>query len=157
LSAGSDSDRIHERDGTLGYVINLQHVPIIVQTWFGAPSVALVDRYLAWLEGFVSAARAGGRRVVLLHDATRAGTPSSEARKRMTLASSSSDVIIDRVIVLDSPMVRGAVSALSWISGSQYRTARSLEEGLDICHSLLERERINPPDAFTLVPEPPSS
>ncbi|HLT37323.1 MAG TPA: hypothetical protein VK034_13615 [Enhygromyxa sp.] len=148
--------RIRERDGTLEFVVNLQHLPIAVETWFGGPSVSLIERYIAWLEGFLVEARASGRRAVFLHDASQAGMPSSEARQRITSIPSPTDVIIDRVIVFDAPVVRAAVSALGWITGSPYRTARNLDEGITMCRSLLERERIEQPPPFVLTPEQPS-
>lgn len=134
----------------------MRHTPIVIETWFGGPSVALIDRYIAWLDGYLAEARACQRRVVVMHDATRAGMPSSEARQRLTMIPSPPDVIIDRVIVFDSPMIRAAVSALAWIIGTPYRTARDLDEGLAVCRALLDRERIEPPPTFELTPEPPS-
>ncbi|MFO7566077.1 MAG: hypothetical protein R6X02_25760 [Enhygromyxa sp.] len=157
MTLASDNDVLRERDGELEFVINLRHLPIVVETWFGGPSVALIDRYMAWLDGFMAEARASERRVVFLHDATRAGMPASDARQRLTQIPVPGEVIIDRVIVFDSPMVRAAVSALAWVIGSPYKTARSLDEGLEVCRSLLERERIDPPPAFALEPEQPSS
>ncbi len=148
--------QLRERMGSVEFVVNLRHLPIVVETWFGGPTTELIDRYSTWLEGFLYRAAGRGQQVVFLHDATRAGMPDSAARQRLTQIPNRSEVILDRVIVFDSPVIRSAVLALGWVIGSPYKTAKDLRAGVEACRGILDRARVEPPPAFELRPEQPS-
>ncbi|NVB40923.1 hypothetical protein G6O69_23995 [Pseudenhygromyxa sp. WMMC2535] len=130
-------------DGEFEFVIDLTHFPLVVTTWFSGLSVPLFDRYEQWFTKFIATCRAREQRVVILEDATHMGRPSPAVRARIAKLDRPDDVIIDRVVVVQSPAVRGAITALSWVTGAQVLTVRDVPAGVAKCKELLQAHDID--------------
>jgi hypothetical protein len=108
-------------DGAASVVIDPRGWPIVIATWFGEPTELLVDRYFAAHDVILDRARKARERIVLITDAFATERPSAKARKRITdlTAAQPSDVMaltVASYVVIENPMIRGVVTALSWVN-----------------------------------------
>lgn len=148
---------VRHTDGECEVVVDVSHLPLVVTTWFGKPTVELVDAYDEWLRRFVESSSVSGRRVVLLDDATRAERPTPQVRGRLAKLDCPANVVVARVIVAHTPAIRGAVTALTWSTGKPLRTVETIEAGVSECLKLFGEHKIVPPRKFEIVPAQPSS
>ncbi|MFO7566054.1 MAG: hypothetical protein R6X02_25645 [Enhygromyxa sp.] len=144
-------------DGDREVVIDIRHLPLVVTTWFGAPSVELVEAYDGWLRRFVETSSLSGRKVVLLDDASRAQRPTPAVRGRLAKLECPAAVVVARVIVAPSAAIRGAVTALTWSTGKPLQTVPTIEAGMSECLRIFAEQGIVPPRKFELVPAQPSN
>lgn len=143
---------VRHTDGDREVVIDTRHLPLVVTTWFGAPSIGLVDAYDEWLRRFVETSSLSGRRVVLLDDATRAERPTPAVRGRLAKLECPATVVVARVIVAPTAALRGAVTALTWSTGKPLQTVDTIEAGVSECLRLFGEHGIVPPRKFEIVP-----
>ncbi|HLT37999.1 MAG TPA: hypothetical protein VK034_17055 [Enhygromyxa sp.] len=148
---------IRHTDGDRELVIDTRHLPLVVTTWFAAPSVELVEFYDRWLRRFVETSSLSGRRVVLLDDATRAERPNPQVRGRMAKLECPPAVVVARVIVAPTAALRGAVTALTWSTGKQLPTVDTIETGVNECLQIFSDNQIVPPRKFEIEPAQPSN
>ena len=148
---------VRHTDGESEVVIDVRHLPLVVTTWFGVPTLALVEAYDAWLRRFVESSSVSGRRVVLLDDATRAERPTPQVRGRLAKLDCPANVVVARVIVAHTAAIRGAVTALTWSTGKQLQTVETIEAGVSQCLRIFGDNKIVPPRKFEIVPAQPSS
>lgn len=144
-------------DGDREFVVDTRYLPLVVTTWFGSPSLSLVEAYDRWLRQFVERSLVCERKVVLLDDASRAERPVPQVRGRLAQLDCPAPVIVARVIVVQTPAIRGAVTALSWITGRTLRTVETIEDGVQECLGIFSQRKIEPPRKFEIVPALPSS
>jgi hypothetical protein len=157
MTMASSRSTVRHTDGDREVVIDIRHLPLVVTTWFGAPSVALVDAYDAWLRRFVEASLLTGRRVVLLDDAARAERPTPAVRGRLAQLECPDKVVVARIIVAPTSALRGAVTALTWSTGRQLPTVDTIETGVSEALRIFAEQQIVPPRKFEIVPAQPSS
>jgi hypothetical protein len=143
---------IHHVDGASEITVDSRHLPLLITSWFGSPTVTLIERHAQWFEDFIETSRIAGGRFVILDDATRAERPSPSVRGRLSKLECPADVVIDRVVVVAAPAIRGAVTALSWITGKTIRTVNSTDDGLRECLERLDRAGVTRPRKFEFVP-----
>ena len=148
---------VRHTDGESVVVVDVRHLPLVVTTWFGSPTLGLVDAYDEWLRRFVESSSVSDRRVVLLDDATRAERPTPQVRGRLAKLDCPTSVVVARVIVARTAAIRGAVTALTWSTGKQLRTVETIEAGVSDCLKLFSEHKIVPPRKFEIVPAQPSS
>ena len=148
---------VRHTDGGSEYVIDTRHLPLVVTTWFGSPTVGLVDAYDTWLRRFIETSAVAGRRVVLLDDATRAERPAPQVRGRLAQLDCPATVVVARVIVASTAAIRGAVTALTWSTGKQLQTVETIEAGVNECLKIFGENKIVPPRKFELVPAQPTA
>jgi hypothetical protein len=147
---------VRHTDGGSEIVIDTRHLPLVVTTWFGSPTVTLVEFYDRWLRRFVESSSVAGRRVVLLDDGTRAERPTPQVRGRLAQLDCPATVVVARVIVAATPAIRGAVTALTWSTGKQLQTVETIETGVSECLRIFVENKIVPPRKFELEPMQPS-
>ena len=123
------SDPFRHVDGASELVIDTSHLPLLITTWFSSPSLALAEVYADWFASYVERSRAGGRRFVILDDASRAGRPVPQVRGRLSKIACPPEVVIDRVVVVDTPAIRGAITALSSVPRCCKRSRKTSSEG----------------------------
>lgn len=138
-----DKDFIRHVDGDVEFVVDLSRYPLVVSTWFGAPTTPLIDAYEAWFQPFAEQCRSRGERIVILDDATHAGRPTPKVRARLAQIETPIDILVDRVVVVRSAAIRGAITALSWMTGDKLRTAKTVREGVADCLEILRQAGIS--------------
>lgn len=65
-----------------GVALDTRHEPVLITTWHGAASCALIDDYFRWWDATAAAAMASEQRIVHVLDLRHAKYPSALARKR---------------------------------------------------------------------------
>ena len=113
------------RSGGSSFVADGRYFPLLVATWYGETSEASLRRYHRW----VGAMRERGRRedvqIVSINDSRNAQRPPATVRKvavELMLESrraAGDGLQLPTLVVVDSPLVRGALAAMSWMSGGR--------------------------------------
>lgn len=148
---------VRHTDGDREFVVDTRHLPLLVTTWFGQPTIPLVDKYDAWLRHFIETSALANRRVVLLDDATRAERPSPPVRGRMAKIDCPANVVVARVIVAPTSALRGAVTALTWSTGKPLQAVDSIEAAVTESLKIFAEHQIIPPRRLKIEPAQPSS
>jgi len=144
-------------DGATSIVIDERTKPVIVTSWFGEATERIIDEYFDWSSSRLARARAARERLVLLNDTFAIERPTPMVRKRLaerTKAQSVEDqraVVLGSVVVIESALVRGAVTALGWIlpSLSESQFVASIDEAIDRSLAILAKEGLPPPAGFS--------
>jgi hypothetical protein len=156
MNPGSFNQIVRRVDGESEFVIDSSHLPLLITTWFGSPTLGLVEAYTEWLVRFVERSRAAGRKFVILDDAIRAGRPAPPVRGLLAKIQCPSDVVVDRVVVVDTAAIRGALTALSWITGNPIKTTPAIEQGVRDCLVRLDEAGVARPPKFEYRPAEPT-
>jgi hypothetical protein len=156
MNPGSLNQSFRRVDGDSELVIDTSHLPLLITTWFGSPTLGLVEVYTEWFVRFVERSRASGRKFVILDDAIRAGRPAPPVRGLLAKIQCPSDVVVDRVVVVDSAAIRGALTALSWITGNPIKTTPTIDQGVRDCLALLDESKLARPREFVFRPAEPT-
>jgi hypothetical protein len=143
-------------DGDSEFVMDSGHMPLVITTWFGSPTLGLVEAYGEWFARFVERCRTSNRKFVLLDDAMRAGRPAPPVRGLLAKIQCPSDVVIDRVVATDAAAIRGALTALSWITGNQIKSTPTINEGIRDCLAALDAAKVARPKDFEFRPAQPT-
>ena len=77
-------------------------------------------------------------------------------RGRLSKIQCPAEVVIDRVVIVDSAAIRGAVTALSWITGKQIKSEDTVEAGVRLCLEQLDAAQLARPRDFEWEPAQPS-
>jgi hypothetical protein len=114
-------------DGDASVVADASHGSIVISTFFAAPTVGLVERYFEWLEPTLARFAADKAPYGLINDASDAGRPQPTVRRvlaeRGDAASASSlSLMLGSYTVIENPLVRGVMTALSWVSRGGWST-----------------------------------
>ena len=115
-----------------------------VHAWHGKPTLPVVEGYYRELANIV----AEGKEMVLLTDTTHAGVPSAQVRKcigdlQTALEPRLRPLAIGNVVVVQSSLIRGVLTALKWLVPSleEVTYAGTLEEGLQVAAGIREHWR----------------
>lgn len=130
-------------------VIDLRFMPIVISTWMGTPTIALANAFCEWLAVFQAEHAKLGTRLVFVSDAALAGRPGGEVRKRFA-AADTPDSVLDSLVVVTNPAVRGAATAIRWMAGERMKMnfASDLPSALIRALGLLARHGIEIPRAL---------
>jgi hypothetical protein len=127
-------------DGDAAVVIDDRSWPLWTSTWFGAATEPLVVDYFAHAERQIERARASGARLVMITDTYGTSAPSAKVRRRIGELSRdqherASPLVLASFTVIESPLIRGVVTAQSGIDPSMARTENvgSYQAALDGC------------------------
>lgn len=117
-----------------------RHYPVVLATWEGPASATTLGAFFDWNDDVLRRAIAEKRHFSLITDAARAARPDAAARaiiaertQRMQRERAAADPYrIVGPVVLEDPLVRGALTAVGWIMGTSLETeyAASCEEAI---------------------------
>jgi hypothetical protein len=156
MNPGSANQIVRRVDGDSEYVIDTSHLPLLITTWFGSPTLGLVEAYTEWFERFVERSRTQGKKFVILDDAMRAGRPAPPVRGQLAKIHCPSDVVVDRIVVVDTAAIRGALTAMSWITGNPIKTMPTIDQGIRDCLVRLDQASVMRPREFEFRPAEPT-
>jgi hypothetical protein len=136
-------------DGDAEVVVDLRFMPIVISTWFGTPTIELATSFAEWFSPFMAEQAQLGTRLVFVSDASLAGRPGGDVRKRFA-ALDSPDFVLDSLVVVTNPAVRGAATAIRWAAGERMKMnfAADLPSALIRALGLLARHAIEIPRAL---------
>jgi hypothetical protein len=108
------------RDAASAIVIDDSARGIVIATWFGEPTVALVDRYFDWHATYLDRLRKERGRFVTITDAFATARPSPSARKRIAermdaLGPDVQELTVASYVIFESALIRGVITALAWL------------------------------------------
>ncbi len=120
-------------------------LPVVVVTFSGTNNLEACRWFAARHTEVMRAALNGGERIVLITDARRVVRPSPEVRRFFAEWSSSIPpelhaVSLGSVSVVDNPPLRGALTAVSWISARARKVVAvpTMEEAVALAFELLD-------------------
>lgn len=136
-------------DGDAEVVVDTRFMPIVISTWMGTATLGLANSFCEWLAGFQAEQAKLGVRLVFVSDAALAGRPGGEVRKRFA-AAETPDFVLDSLVVVTNPAVRGAATAIRWMAGERMKMnfASDLTSALIRALGLLARHGIEIPRAL---------
>lgn len=155
------------RDGGSSVVGDIRHFPVLIATWFGEPTESLVRAYFAWSDEVASEAHAHGQRYAIISDNSHALRPSPTVRKLIATLiddgpAAKTDRVIASFVVFESALVRGAVTAMQWLSRQSWnlRTSATVQQAVGGALEALAEAGIAPPThlspATYVTPEAPT-
>lgn len=140
-------------DDRCAVALDTRHDPVLITTWHGNATVALVDRYYSWSDANAAATLAAEQRIVHVVDLSYCGKPAARVRKRVyehTRGNLSAEVVMSTVVVLDNPRMRGVITATRWMSGARDGELVIVETIGEALSFALDRLRA------ANIPQPPS-
>lgn len=152
---------IRERDCAVA--LDSRSHPVMISSWYGAPSVALVDEFYRWSDRRAAAAMAAEQQLIRIADLSKARAPSGEARKR-ALDHSRNDLVneltLALIVVVEDPTLRGVVTAMRWIGGGRREldivVVTQVSRAIELALARLRVERIPAPTGLDPIHyEPP--
>ncbi|MEM9459858.1 MAG: hypothetical protein AAGF11_37120 [Myxococcota bacterium] len=152
--SGSDFEHIVLPE--IALVLDVQHFPVLIVTWFGVPVPALVPRYTDWLMRIVARAETESTRLVLIDDVVGlTERPDPEARRTMAQALKSvSDEHAERLlgasVVVSNPFVRAAITVVMSLTRRPFdiKPARDMEQALAHARRMLEQAGLTWPEGL---------
>lgn len=133
--------------------------PVVFATWVGAADEKTLRAFFAWNDEILRRATREQRVFSMITDATRAGRPDAAARAliaELTKKMQQDHVAADpyRVVgpvVVDNPLVRGALTAVGWIMGTNLETeyAESCEAAIRTVQARFETRGARWPAGLT--------
>ena len=105
-------------------VMDDTYFPVVVATWFGAPSEKAVRIYFEWAREMVARATREGARIVNITDAGPAKTPDAAVRRliadltKALEAAGGNDEAMMSYVVVENAVIRGVMTALGWLHGN---------------------------------------
>lgn len=117
----SELEPTRHTDGASAVFLDERFTPVLLLTWIGSPSEALIERIQAWVEGCIERARARGHMLVVISDGTRGNAPSAKVRRKLVGVRLDAAVVIKIIAVISptNPMTRGALQAMAWLLGEE--------------------------------------
>ncbi len=104
--------------------------PVVFATWIGSADAATLRAFFSWNDALLRRVTSERRTFTMITDATRAQRPDAAARS--IIAELTQQMRRDHVasepfrvvgpVVLDNPLVRGALTAVGWIMGTSLDT-----------------------------------
>ena len=157
IYVGRSYEKIELHEGQAGVVLDGSHYPVLLTDWIGVPSEALVQRYFAaYIAMLEQIARTGGH-AVLITTTEQAGRPPANVRKLIADLTSEHRELINRVVVgnavvLNNPLIRGAMTAMSWLDPSlRVPYLANLREGMAYARETLGDHGVELPSADEMV------
>lgn len=102
-------------------VLDDRYAPLLVSTFVGKADLESTKWYSGVYTATVRREASKGRKVISINDASRAERPTADARKGWAEMADRSPVdvqnaVIASYVVLDNPLLRGAVTAIGWMT-----------------------------------------
>ncbi len=143
------TDYLTARDGASGVIGDIRAFPVQITTFFGQSTEALMRHYFAWSYEVTAMAKARDARFVLISDNSKAVRP--EPTLRRVIAElidagppEAATLIAATYVVYESALVRGAVTAIQWLSNRNWNltTVPSVQHGITAALATLTAEGI---------------
>ncbi len=139
-------------------VFSAEHYPVLMVTWFGAPTEASVDAYAAWLNGFVERNEADDARFVIVGDTTgMTERPPPDVRRKMAtvlddFAQKNEGHLLGVITLVDGMLMRAIVKMTLLLTRQDIMVspARSLEDALPKAFEILSEAGITPPPSLSV-------
>lgn len=93
--------------------------PVLITTWEGPATHPLIDALDEWSARQFERATRQKLGIVMIADAREAGLPSAEVRERFA-AAPNSPTVLRTIVVTNSKVVRGALTAIRWLMAERY-------------------------------------
>ena len=151
-------EKVELHDGAAWVVLDPSRYPIVITDWVGVPTTQLVDRYFEIYVALLQDIDRVGGRCVLITTADRAGRPPADVRKRIgdrTIEHREliSRLVVGNAVVSSNPLIRGAMTAISWMDPSMsVPFLSSLDEGFAYARRALADHGVDLPAIVTAVP-----
>lgn len=143
------TDYLTARDGDSGFIGDIRAFPVQITTFFGQTTEALMRHYFAWSYEVTAMAKARGTRYVLISDNSMAIRPEPTVRRVVAELIDSgppeaATLIAATYVVYESALVRGAVTAIQWLSNRNWNltTVPSVQHGITAALAKLTAEGI---------------
>jgi hypothetical protein len=123
-------------DGDASMVIDDRHGALYISTVFGAPTERLMNDYFAWYRPMIETHMRLRKPWVHVTDALETGRPSPKVRALVAdLTNTLPDltgVNVGNYLVIGSALVRGAITAMQWLSRRRWdsEVVGSMDEAL---------------------------
>jgi hypothetical protein len=150
------TDYFQARDGEGGVVGDARHFPVLIATWFGEPTERLVRRYFAWSDEVASEAYERRERYVIIADNTKARRPQPQTRALIATLidagpAAKTDRIVESFAVFDSALVRGAVTAMQWLSKKDWNltTTATVQQAITAALAVLAKHGLRRPPGLS--------
>jgi hypothetical protein len=123
-------------EGRCTIIIDERFGPLYVAFWIGVPSELPVRAYFEWNSRRIGEARASGRPIAIVCDASAGDRPPPNMRKLMAELSDAvprAEELVSVYVSLPNPFVRGALTAMQWLSRKPWpmQFVPSLTEGFE--------------------------
>jgi hypothetical protein len=138
-------------------VVDDTYFPVVVATWIGPPTEGAVRGYFAWLDALLVRATRESAPIINITDAGLAGVPSGDIRRLIAELThdwgrrGADTHPISAYVVVDNAVVRGVLSALSWLHGDLKTTHFATCEAA-LAAALVELARVRFTAPTGLVP-----
>ncbi len=148
----TEPELLRVRSGDCAFVADARYFPVLVITWWGAADEALVRRYFQWNDTMLARAEAEDTKVAFVSDNRASKRPPATVRALTAELSDRSGEGLSRrslatMVVLDSALVRGALTAIQWLSSRPWNLTMvgGVEQALHRALELLDGEDIPVP------------
>ena len=138
-------------DGKSSVVIDHRHPPVYITTWFGVGTEEIFLKFYQANRSVVETHVAAQQAFVVISDASHAERPPPAVRARITeLSQDSPDgkpFMVGNYVVLESALVRGAFTAMQWLSRKKWPSVvvASPRQAIDRALGDLARAGATPP------------
>jgi hypothetical protein len=143
------TDYLTARDGDSGVIGDIRAFPVQITTFFGQTTESLMRHYFAWSYEVTAMAKARDTRFVLISDNSLAIRPEPTVRRVVAELidggpPEAATLIAATFVVYESALVRGAVTAIQWLSNRNWNltTVPSVQHGITAALAKLTAEGI---------------
>ena len=132
--------------------------PITYARFEGEATTAGFDEYTTWLDALTARATARGDRFVTIIHAPGKVQIGADVRRHIgdwTSKQVPTDTVVGSIVVFDSAVLRGAMTAVSWVSPKQMQRVTSVAtvaEAWQLATSMLLRAGLQPPASAPWLP-----
>jgi hypothetical protein len=140
------------RCATGGVTVDIRTYPIVIVTWYGLVNEQVVDEYFEVNEAIAAHTAERREKYCVITDTEFAERPPPTVRKRIA---ERTDAIEERYgplvaasyLVVPSVVIRGAITAIQWVSRSQWATdmRRTMPEAFALAREALQKVGTTPP------------
>jgi hypothetical protein len=145
-------ERIEFSNGAGLAVCDSRYFPIVVLQWFGKLDPPTIEQYAEWIRRLLAWMEHEQVRGVLISDLRGGERPTPAIRRQLAEGRHSAEAsiqrsMIDNLLVIDDPAIRGAVSAITWVKPDlRMQVVASIDKALVRARELLG-------DAGIAIPE----
>lgn len=122
--------------------------PILISTWFGTPTEALVRDYYRWLHEQLARAKREQQPLVIVTDSGPAGVPSADVRRLIAELTQvwdkagAKEVRVGSYVIIENALMRGVINTLNWLHGDlQNESVPTAERALTLALNDLSKHR----------------